>query len=481
MERLSCKAFSKKFYQLILIIMNKSNPEVFDNETSEYTGEKCRVRKFFLRGSKGISLSAILLIFIFFMINIYISIPKSVVIKQGDSYKCIFYQFLNEKNVTSDDLAFDVSKIKKSLSISGLKPVVFFGDKVGVYDLSLSIGPFQVKKVQIKVIPDLKIIPCGNAVGIKIDMKGVMVAALSEVEIGNKKFHPSRSAGFQLGDIILKIDGEDVDTSQKFSQKIQSCGGNPMDVLVERNGKSINIKLSPVYDYTDMEYKVGMWVRDSASGIGTLSFCYPDEKMFGALGHGVTDTDTGNMVNIGSGELVISSITDIKPGEKGMPGELIGQFTKDSIKVGNILVNNKFGIYGKVVNEFFESLDKEPMPIATKMQVKEGTAYIFSCIDGENVEQFEINIERVSRNAKDSNKGMVIKIVDEDLLSRTGGIVQGMSGSPIIQEGKVVGAVTHVFVNDPQKGYATFIDTMLDNAGILSPDDNKEEHDAPAA
>lgn len=448
--------------------MDDSSYSKSNEKDSDYTSGESRIKRLFLKSSKKISLSVVLLLFIFFMVNIYISIPKSVVIKKGESYKCIFYPFLSEKNVSTEDIAFDVSKIKQSLSVSGLKPVVFFGDQTGVYDLSLSIGPFQIKKMQVKVIPNLKIIPCGNAVGIKIDMKGVMVAALSDVEVGSKKLHPWKSAGLQLGDIILKINGQDVDTAEEFSRKIKDSGGNSIDILAERNGKSLNVKITPVYDPADMEYKVGMWVRDSASGIGTLSFCYPDEKMFGALGHGVTDIDTGNMVNVGSGELVISSITDVKPAERGVPGELIGSFSNDSVKVGNILVNNKFGIYGEVSEEFLSSIESQAMPIATKTQVSEGPAYILSCIDGQNVEQFKINIERVSRNAKDSNKGMVVKIEDENLVSRTGGIVQGMSGSPIIQDGKVVGAVTHVFVNDPRKGYATFIDTMLDNMGMLS-------------
>lgn len=434
---------------------------------SDYDVGESRVKKLFLKSSKKVSLSAVFLLFIFFMVNIYVSIPKSVVIKQGESYKCIFYPFLSEKNVSAEDIAFDVSKIKQSLSVSGLKPVVFFGDETGVYDLSLSIGPFQIKRMQVKVIPDLRIIPCGNAVGIKIDMKGVMVAALSEIEIEGKKLHPSKSAGLQIGDVILKINGTDVDTAEEFSQKIQSSGGNTVDISAERNGRSVNVKITPVYDPADMEFKVGMWVRDSASGIGTLSFCYPDEKMFGALGHGVTDIDTGNMVNVGSGELVISSITDVKRAERGVPGELIGSFSSDSMKVGNIFVNNKFGIYGEASEDFLAGINSELLPIATKTQVSEGPAYILSCIDGENVEQFKINIEKVSRNAKDSNKGMVVKIDDENLISRAGGIVQGMSGSPIIQGGKVVGAVTHVFVNDPRKGYATFIDTMLDNMGML--------------
>jgi stage IV sporulation protein B len=217
----------------------------------------------------------------------------------------------------------------------------------------------------------------------------------------------------------------------------------------------------------DKKYHIGLWVRDSTAGIGTLTFYDPKTSAFGALGHGITDIDTGLLMPVDSGEIIESSILGIKVGKSGVPGELKGVFIED-MRLGTIENNSEFGIYGKLSDNAANKITGKLYPIGLRSEIKEGPAVILSNIDGKSIAEFEIEIQKVSRQNINGSKGMIIKVTDQKLLEATGGIVQGMSGSPIIQNGKIIGAVTHVLVNDPTKGYGIFIEGMLKNL----PDEN---------
>jgi stage IV sporulation protein B len=220
--------------------------------------------------------------------------------------------------------------------------------------------------------------------------------------------------------------------------------------------------VTPKVSQSDGSFKIGAWVKDAASGIGTLTFYDPDSKSFAALGHGICDTETGELLTIGNGQILASSIVSIDKGEKGIPGELNGIFKDDSPILGEIKSNNNCGIFGTSESDLLSTANR--IPVAARDEVKPGSAYILANIEGNKIEKFNIEIIRIMPKAISSQKGMIIRITDEKLISKTGGIVQGMSGSPILQNGRIVGAVTHVFVNDPTRGYGIFIENMLAEA-----------------
>jgi len=239
----------------------------------------------------------------------------------------------------------------------------------------------------------------------------------------------------------------------------------------------MHTKLSPIYDAEDQSWRIGLYIRDSAAGVGTLTFYAPDQGVYGALGHVITDMDTGTPIIVGNGEILQSSVTSINKSQNGDPGEKRAHFIKERKVLGNIERNTPFGIFGKMNEMPTHSFNEEALPVAFAEDVKEGPAQILTVLNGQKVERFNIEVVHVTKQAAPATKGMVIKITDERLLSKTGGIVQGMSGSPIIQDGKLIGAVTHVFVNDPSSGYGCFIEWMLQDAGVLLRSEHQQFQD----
>ena len=236
-----------------------------------------------------------------------------------------------------------------------------------------------------------------------------------------------------------------------------------MQIQYVRNGEVANTVIRAVRSVEDNRYHLGLWVRDNTAGIGTLTFYDPESNVFAALGHGITDIDTGTLMSVSTGEILESEILDIKKGRQGIPGELRGVFVENENKLGEITSNTQSGIYGRLYENSLARLPQKAYPIGVRSQVQTGKASILANVDGKKVEEFEILIEKINRQNTNGTKGMIIRIVDPKLLEMTGGIVQGMSGSPIIQNGVLVGAVTHVLVNDPTRGYGIFIEFMLKN------------------
>ncbi len=313
---------------------------------------------------------------------------------------------------------------------------------------------------------DIKLIPLGIPVGLKINTKGVLVVAISDItSVDNLKISPAVRAGIQIGDVITHVNNIEVNTGEELSYYVNNSNGKKIQLTLTRNNRSIYLEVTPVQHFKDLKYKIGLWVRDYTAGVGMMTFVQKDSRIFGALGHPITDVDTDQIIDVLRGDVVNASIVNIRKGSKGNPGELKGQFKDDSL-VGRIDKNSKFGIFGMVYNGS-EILNRKEYPVAFKDEIVEGSAKIISTIDGDTPKEYSINIEKLLNPLDNYGKNMLIKITDEELLSKTEGIVQGMSGSPIIQDGKIVGAVTHVLLNKPEIGYGIYIESMLVEAGII--------------
>ena len=259
--------------------------------------------------------------------------------------------------------------------------------------------------------------------------------------------------------MILRANGAEISDTDDLREVVSGCGGNKIDFEIKREGDTKNICVEPVKNPIDNSYYIGAWVRDSTAGIGTMTWFDPETGRYGALGHSITDVDTGKIMDVSLGEIVKAEIVGADKGDEGDPGLLIGNFLE---RQGSIESNSEYGISGKIDEGVYPSGDA--VPVAVSSEVREGKAQILCCIDGAGTEYYDVTIEKVMTGNLWGAKNMVVRIDDDRIISKTGGIVQGMSGSPIIQNGKLIGAVTHVFVNDPTRGYGIFIENMLTEA-----------------
>ena len=358
-------------------------------------------------------------------------------------------------------LSVNNQPVTENIHIDMTKPFTVKSENQGTAKVELSLmGVLPLKTVQANVIPRTEIVAGGIAVGVSMDTRGIMVLGTGYVNgTENKVYEPAKGI-LQAGDMILQAGGKILKNKEDLMQVVEQNGEKSMEFLVDRNGVQQTVAITPVFSQEDNSCKIGIWVRDSTQGIGTITYFNPDNNTFGALGHGVYDVDTQELMQIKNGQITQSSIIDVKKGEKGEPGALTGNVGRDLV-LGSIAINTEVGIYGTVEDGKQSYFTGKKLPIALQQDIKEGKASILSNIEGEEVKEYDVEIESVNRYSKNESKGMVIKITDEELLSKTGGIVQGMSGSPILQNDKIVGAVTHVFVNEPTKGYGIFIEDML--------------------
>ncbi len=336
--------------------------------------------------------------------------------------------------------------------------------KAGQTDLTIKLlGLIPVKRVQVTVYPERMLIPGGEAIGVAIKTRGVLVVGLADVD-GSSARSPARDAGLAPGDVIEALDGIPLQGASHLTRALSEHQGGSVRLSVKRGGTDMDVLLTPERDRTDGAARIGAWVRDSTAGVGTLSFYDPSTNKFGALGHAITDADTGTLLSVGDGKVFYSDIVDIRIGQKGEPGELRGVFPASPKTLGVITNNTEFGIYGTATGGMPSTLYPQGLPIGTQAGVHTGPASILTTLDDTGVHEYACEIVHVSRQGAPASRSMVVQITDEQLLQRTGGIVQGMSGSPIIQDGHIVGAVTHVYVNDPTRGYGLFIEWMLQSA-----------------
>ena len=314
---------------------------------------------------------------------------------------------------------------------------------------------------------DIEVYPGGISIGVKINNKGALVVGYSDISTHEGLSEsPGKVAGIELGDIIEEVNGENIETCSDLISKVKTCRNDEMTVKILRGNSEITKKVSLIKE--DNEYKIGLWVRDSTAGIGTLTFYDKDSKTFGALGHPITDGDTNVSFNIKSGTLLKSSVLSIKKGERGNPGEIKGLFINENESIGSIEKNTNSGIYGNGSSELINPNFGDAMTVAYRDEIKEGHAQIITTVEDGGAKAYDIEILKLLPQDEPGSKSMIIKIVDPVLLEKTGGIVQGMSGSPIIQNGKIIGAVTHVLINKPDVGYGIYIEWMLQDAGVIN-------------
>ena len=330
------------------------------------------------------------------------------------------------------------------------------GFAAGQYKVKVSLFKIPIKDSTLLVGERRSVAISGDVIGLRLFTEGVLVVDVDTIYSQGGSVSPGEKAGLKKGDVICKIDGEQTLSSSAVHNKIRYSGGKSLEVEYIRDGKHYLTVLTPVLSSLDDSYKGGIWIRDSAAGIGTVSFFDVETGIFAALGHAVCDVDTGDILPLLNGDIVEADIVGCRKGTSGTAGELCGVFSGESI--GVLADNTDTGIYG-VFDEWDK--DAELYPVATADEVKKGKAQILSTVDSSEKQFYDIEILKINADSPD-NKNMVIQVTDSELINKTGGIVQGMSGSPIIQEGKVIGAVTHVLVNNPEKGYAIFAETMLD-------------------
>ncbi len=390
--------------------------------------------------------------------------PSSIDIVKGENKKLdILFPFFLDINQEKENVM--QASYNENESISFKKSYQLNGIDAGEAEIQLKLlGFIPVKNYNINVINRPELIPGGNAIGVRLNTKGVLVVAVTDIiDINGQRSSPAKEAGLKIGDSIIEINGIKVIDAEHVVSILNDIKGKNVKILIQRNKAEFITETKPVQCIQDNCFRLGIWVRDKTSGIGTLTYYNNNTKEFGALGHGIVDSDTGGLLPVEKGKIMNAKISKIEQGKKGTPGEIRGVFYETNNTLGDITINSGYGIYGTVKEEYLKTIENKPMPIGFKEEVKEGKAYILTTIDENKIEKFEIEIVKAYPQLKADPKSMVVKITDKKLLDKTGGIVQGMSGSPIIQNDRLIGAITHVFVNDPTKGYGIYIEWMLEH------------------
>lgn len=370
-------------------------------------------------------------------------LPNRYMVNENDDFKLTQSYLKVDNSSINTPVSSDISNYTKTINLFGIIPI---------------------KNVSIKTNEQINLIPSGNQFGIKMFTTGAMVVGMTQIQTDNGLVCPAKDAGISEGDIVTSINGKSISRNEDIAEIIENSQGQSLNITLERENEQKQVSLTPVLSSQDNKYKSGLWVRDSAAGIGTITYIDPANNSFAGLGHAICDVDTGEIMPVGSGEICNVSIHNIKKGKAGTPGELMGAFTNDS-PIGCVKNNNQTGIYGAL----FESHNTEKTyPLAYKQEVKIGDATILCALKDETPQEYNIKITSIDYNPKTQVKNMTVKVTDEKLIEKTGGIVQGMSGTPIIQNGKIIGAITHVFVNDSKKGYAIFAENMYNYSSQIN-------------
>lgn len=375
------------------------------------------------------------------------------------------YKYLDRKIPDEIQISRDSGESTEDVTEVLSAPLVTFEKAVtvsqdGGYILPCRLlGYIPFKEVKVTPVDEQEIYVSGSTIGIYMETEGVLVIDTGEIEDQNGEMKEPAKNLIRQGDYIVSFNGEKISTKRELINDIAGLDGEEVTLEVKREGESVPVSVTPVKD-TKGDYKLGIWVRDDTQGIGTLTYVDQNGR-YGALGHGISDIDTAQLLNIRNGALYKAQILAINKGSKGNPGELAGFIRYDDRNIlGSIEINSKNGIYGQFYKGAEDGITLKKMPVAYKQDVKTGEASVLCNVDGE-VREYQAEIKRIDLNHEDTNKSFVIQITDEKLLEKTGGIVQGLSGSPVLQNGKMVGAITHVFVQDSTSGYGIFIENML--------------------
>lgn len=382
-----------------------------------------------------------MLLLVFFLSIVYSytlvieTIPTELVVFEGEKISVKTLLGLNIKNENQQTIETSSSNGEK------------LSQDVGKSTLEVSLfDNILLKNVEVSVLPKTKVIPVGNIAGVKLYTSGVLVVGMSEIEGNdNKKYKPYENTGIKEGDTIIKVNDKNINSTSDLIQTVNLSQGHDISIKYVHQQETKECSITPVKT-NNSQYKIGLWVRDSAAGVGTVTFYDPTSKTFGALGHGITDIDTNELINIASGEFITTRILNITKGESGNPGKIQGTIENQN-NIGTIGKNTRFGIYGKVDNLASLNIDtSKEAEVALREEIQIGKAKILCSLDNQKPQEYEIEIEKIYKDNNYDNKSMKIKVTDEKLLEKTGGIIQGMSGSPVLQNGKFIGAITHVLV-----------------------------------
>lgn len=407
----------------------------------------------------------ILTIFLLFIIYVYVSyislIPESVFLLNNEDLKIRRLPGIDLIETTMTYNSNSESTTNDSFLDSNEEQLSSGKSSITNIEVKL-LGKISVKNVKITKIEEIKVVPVGKVIGLKMYTNGVLVVGMSEIEDKNDYMQkPYETSNIKPGDTILQINEQLIEDIEKLKEVVNDSDGKELQLTLLRNGNVLNTSIVPV-EIENKKYQLGLWVKDAATGVGTITFYEPESKAFGILGHGITDSDTNNLIDIDSGELVTAKIISLKKGEANIPGEIKGTIL-NSQTIGDITKNTQFGVFGKLNNLTALNIDSSnSIEVASRSEIEEGKATILCAINSSNIsKEYEIEIQKIYTENDYNNKSMLIKITDEELLNETGGIIRGLSGAPIIQNGKFVGAVTNVLVSNPQIGYAIFGDMMI--------------------
>lgn len=337
-----------------------------------------------------------------------------------------------------------------SMAIVALAVSVLAGQKTSV----------QVSSVQADTARIL--IPGGQAVGVALKTQGVLVIS--------RAGRQETKTPLRVGDVILSVGDWAVASAQELAARIHETDAESVELSVLRGGRAIRLNAATPVSGTDGQRRLGVWVRDSTAGVGTLSYIDPETQAYGALGHAIVDGDTGEMLSVKDGAIMKADVVGVTRGESGCAGELRGSFLKEGRQIGTLVHNSVYGIYGMMQMNPDDLLYPKGLPVGERRQVHAGRAVILSTVDDQGPQEYTVEILRCFDQDKPSQKGMILRVTDERLLEKTGGIVQGMSGSPILQDGKIIGALTHVYLSDPTQGYGMYIEWMLEQSDMLQMD-----------
>lgn len=381
--------------------------------------------------------------FILMIVYIYVAnislIPQHIILLENENYK-----------------------IKKFIGVDTIETVTTSNANENTVHVDVTLFGNKIKQVTVDTLENVEVVPIGKIIGMKLYTNGVLIVGMSEIENMNKeRVNPFHNCNIQEGDTIVKVNDTEIDSIGGLKDVVnQSNGENVLLTLVREDGSIVTSNITPVQTEND-EYKLGLWVKDAATGVGTITYYEKNTGNFAALGHGIVDSDTDKLINIESGEIVTSNIMSITKGNINSPGEIRGTIVNQKT-IGQVEKNTPFGIYGKLENLASLNIDtSKSMPVALRDEIQLGDAKILCSLDGKTNQEYDIKIEKIYKNDNYDNKSMLIRVVDENLINATGGIIRGLSGSPIIQKGKFVGAVTNVLVSNPEIGYAIFGDMMI--------------------
>lgn len=408
--------------------------------------------------------------------RIWLNMHPALRIMEGEQYSVNISSPLTIHVSGDRDGILSLNGVPVSSSASKVNlrhPLLLSGLELGSVNLQFKLfGLIPLRELTVNVLPEKKLIPGGHSIGVKLHSEGILVVGHHLVPTAGRTLSPAKEAGIEIGDLIMAIDGIRLLDANQVAELInrQETAGKSMLFEIRRRGKEADKKVKPLLCQETGRFRIGLYVRDSAAGVGTLTFYDPDTMIFGGLGHAIADIDTNQPIEIRDGQVVKANIVDIKAARRGIPGEKTGVFQEEKDLLGEIKLNTPYGIFGRLSR--IAEVTHQPIPIGLMSLVMPGPAEILTVIEGESIERFDIEIQRVYQQTKPGDKGMIIRITDKRLLDSTGGIVQGMSGSPIIQNGRLIGAVTHVFVNDPTRGYGLFIEWMIMESGLLNAGDN---------